>query len=243
MGKYYIRPIPITKGPRDRSMFTGLYHGQAIDSVKYIWLIEGAGQKVLVDAGQTAQGYMPREKKEERNIQSPGEGLGKLGLSPRDIDIVILTHMHYDHMALASEYTRAKFVVQKAELDFGRNPHPVRAHSYDHKLWEPLPLDVVEGDKQIIDGIRVLLTPGHTVGGQSVAVDTPRGVAIITGFCCTADCFNTPPEMKARGLQVGPLSLFTNAYQLYDSALKVKQSADIILANHDQSFIDKPRVP
>ena len=72
---------------------------------------------------------------------------------------------------------------RSGNTNFFKNPHPVD-HRYFPDLLDEVEVVQVDGDAQIVDGIRVLLTPGHTVGGQSVVVNTRAGQAVITGFCC-----------------------------------------------------------
>lgn len=210
----------------------------------YIWYIEGSEPKVLVDAGCRAE-WLVSQGRPMEDIQSVEEGLNKSGVKPEDIDIVILTHLHSDHVQLASKFVRAKFIVQKAELDFALNPHPMVAKmgTYDKRFLKDLNMEVIEGDKEIIDGVRVVLTPGHTPGNQSVVVETLKGTAIITGFCCTLDNFAPPPEARAKGFEVIAPAMHCDPLQAYDSALKVKHSADIIIPLHESSFIGKDRLP
>jgi len=244
MAKYSIRPIPICKAPFDKGLMTyRLNYGRMVDLCAYIWYIEGAESKILVDAGVRADMYLAHGYSKAENIQTMEEGLGKLKLRPEDIDIVILTHLHWDHVAFASKFTKARFIIQKAELDFARHPHPANAAPYDEELFKDLNFEVVEGDKEIIEGVKVLFTPGHTPGGQSVAVKTSKGMAIIPGFCCISDNFEVPPELKAKGLQIVPPGLHVNLFQAYDSTLRVKQAADIIVPPHDMRFIGRDRIP
>jgi len=198
----------------------------------------------MVDAGATADMY-PSHGFPEDNIQSLEDGMGRLRLKPEDIGIVILTHLHWDHIALASKFTNAEFIVQKAELDFARNPHPASEMTgdYDNRIFDDLNLRVIEGDQEIIDGVGVMLTPGHSPGAQSVAVETPKGVAVITGFCCTLANFNPPPRITQKGYPVVTPGLHLDIRQAYDSALKVQQIADIILPLHECSFRSKDRIP
>jgi glyoxylase-like metal-dependent hydrolase (beta-lactamase superfamily II) len=72
-------------------------------------------------------------------------------------------------------------IVQRAEIEFLRNPHPVD-HRYYADVLDGMEVVAVEGDASIAEGIDVIFTPGHTVGGQSVAVNTSAGKAVITGF-------------------------------------------------------------
>ena len=184
MKNYRIRPIPLCRGTRNKAsfMYRSRDYGEIINNCCYVWYIEGAKPNILVDAGDTAEAMSSRGLIEE-HIQSLDEGLANLGLKPEDINIVILTHLHSDHVALAYRYTNAKFIIQKAELDFALNLHPVGAPSFNTKLFKDLNFDIIDGDKEITEGIRVLFFPGHSPGGQSVAVSTSEGTAIITGFC------------------------------------------------------------
>lgn len=216
--------------------------GKPSSCCDYIWYIEGSEPKILVDAGATTEWFTSRGLDME-NIQSVEEGLGKLGLKPEDIDIVIMTHLHGDHVELAHKYASARFIIQKAEIDFALNPHPmvVKLGSFSPRYFKDLNIEVIEGDKEIIDGVGVMLTPGHTFGGQSVVVDTPEGTAVITGFCCSLDNFNPPPE--ARGLEVVASGRHYDVLQAYDSVLKVKQSGYHVIPLHESSFIGRDRLP
>ena len=123
-GNLIIRPIPmvITKGMTYK--FTNLVgYGSPETRVVYLWYIEGPEQKIVVDTGCLVSGLVPQPlmfpfDDTPQQIQSIDEGLGKFGLKPEDIDIVILTHMHEDHVQLARRYEKARFIVQKDELEF-----------------------------------------------------------------------------------------------------------------------------
>ena len=206
--------------------------------------INGRKVKILVDTGALVTGLVPQPLRFPgaggEQIQSLEEGLSKVGLKTEDIDIVIVTHMHEDHIQLARMYPNAKFIVQRSELEFARNPHPVQVFTYLKDKFEDINFEVIEGDKEIIDGIRVILTPGHSAGAQSVVVETAKGRAVITGFCCINTNFNPPREL---GLPVIPPGILLNTIQAYDSMIKMKGLADIIVPIHDASFIDKDRIP
>ncbi|MGD8925110.1 MAG: hypothetical protein PVG64_09250, partial [Syntrophobacterales bacterium] len=84
----------------------------------------------------------------------------------------------------------------------------------------------VKGDAEIVPGIRVILTPGHTPGGQSVAVETEKGTAVITGFCCNGNNFPSVGPAVTPGVHL-------NAIEAYESAQRVKEMADILIPIHD----------
>ena len=241
--KYYIRPIPLTKMVRDMSQWTYQVNaGQMVTTGIYVWYIENSEPKVLVDAGILGEQYSAYGLTAEP-IQSLESGLEKLGLKPEDIGIIIFTHLHFDHSVLAPRYPNAKFIVQKKELDATLGREPRAGVPDDREMIRGLNLEVVDGDKEIIKGVKVMLTPGHSVGGQSVAVDTPKGLAIIAGLCTIGENFDPPLEIKARGIKViAPGNNFDPSIA-YDSVLRIKETADIVLALHDSEFMEKDRVP
>lgn len=245
MPEHVIRPIPLVKttGTPDKMTYLVNFEGIGPRAI-YTWYIEGPKEKVLVDTGALATGLIPQPLRFPggggEQIQSLEEGLNKVGLKPEDIDIVIVTHMHEDHIQLARKYPKARFIVQKAELEFGRNPHPVQGFTYLKDTFDDVNFEVIEGDKEIIDGVRVVLTPGHSPGAQSVVVETAKGRAVITGFCCKRTNFNPPREL---GVPVIPPGIHLDVIQAYDSMIKVKDLADIIIPLHDAEFIEKDRIP
>jgi N-acyl homoserine lactone hydrolase len=240
---YSIHPIALAEGPRNGSDYTYRENfGTSQNTACYVWYLEGSQPKVLIDAGATISMF------EQRGVPETGlvtveEGLAKLGVKPEDIEIVIITHLHWDHVALAGMYKRAKFIVQKKELDYARNPHPIDAHLYERKAFEDIHLEVIDGQKEIAPGLSVFLSPGHSPGGQSVEINTAGGKAIITGFCCTLSTFAETDQMKRRGWEVSIPLIHQDIRDAYDSVLMVKRRADIILALHDPKFIEKETIP
>jgi len=246
MPNYAIRPIPLEKSKGMTYKFTHLVgFGSPETRAAYTWYIEGPTEKIIVDTGCEVSGLTPQPimfpfDGSYEQIQSLEEGLGKVGLKPEDIDIVIVTHMHEDHIQLARRYTRAKFIVQKAELEFARNPHPVQQFTYLRDPFDDINFEVIEGDKKIVDGVRVVLTPGHSPGAQSVIVETAAGNAVITGFCCIRRNFEPPQGLAT---PVIPPGIVLDVIQAYDSMIKVKELADIIIPSHDSEFLEVDRIP
>ena len=131
MANLSIRPIPLLIGPMQTFKFTYMLNFQDLTSIAgYIWYIEGAEKKILIDAGITADGGVKMGGPKRVAPQTMEQGLAKLGLKPEDIEIIIITHMHKDHMELAHKFKNATFIIQKSELDFAMNPHPIEECSY-----------------------------------------------------------------------------------------------------------------
>ena len=243
MALYSIHPIALCEGPRDLSSFTYRQNvGTATKSVCYVWYIEGSQPKILVDTG-VRPSYFTEKGIPETELISVEDGLARLGLKPEDIQIVIPTHLHADHMALSYLYKKATFIVQKRELDYALNPHPIDAFFYDKSFFEDLNMEVIDGPKEIIPGVSVFLSPGHTPGGQSVEVITAAGKAVITGFCAMLANFVQNETMKQFGWEVVPSTIHNDDREAYDSMLEIKHRADIILPLHEPSFVGKGTIP
>jgi N-acyl homoserine lactone hydrolase len=237
--KHRIRPLVNTEGKIPIPIMTYLSgFGEMVTVNGYIWHIEGPKENIIVDTGGKAE-TLSMLGFPSKDVQSPEKALVKLGLKCEDIDIVILTHLMFDHFEYAGKFKNARFVVQKDELDYARNPHPLMQYTYlpIQKLLDEVNFDILEGDKEIVKGVKVMLTPGHTPGGQSVAIETEKGTAVITGFCCINENF-------VEGVwPVTPPGIHTNATQAYDSMLKVKEISDIIIPLHESTFAKKEMIP
>src|SRR5690606_23593554 len=98
----------------------------------------------------------------------------EVGLKPEDFDLVVLTHLHYDHAYNLELFTNAKFVVQAEELRNAVDPVRSQAGMYEFGLEGVTPpwakvthqLEVIRGDKTIAPGVDILFLPGHTSGMQ-----------------------------------------------------------------------------
>jgi len=238
-----IHPIPLYQQTMDKSLVTyRLNFGQVATIVGYVWYIEGAKDKILVDAGADTKYLREKRGIPATDIQSLESGLQKVGLTPDDIDLVIITHLHSDHVAQAHKFSKARFLIQKDELDFARNPHPTVAGQYPREFFEGVDFEVVSGDAKICDEVSVLSTPGHTVGGQSVSINTAQGRAIISGICSCRENFE-PPEPFNKTMPVLPFGILVNLFDMYDSLLRIKKEADIIIPNHAPEYMQKSHIP
>jgi len=237
MRQYVIHPLVVGANETDQGIMTYLKgYGKRIWIPSYVFYLEGGPEKILVDTG-LEQFMVPPEVQDEYGIRvlEFEEALATYGLKPEDIDIIIHTHLHNDHCENDYKCTNARVYVQKAEYEFFQNPHPLD-HRYFPDLLENVEVVLVAGDQEIVEGIQVLLTPGHTVGGQSVVVNTSGGKAVITGFCCNEQNFPASGPVVAPGVHI-------NAIEAYESARRVREVADILLPLHDLSLGRRRRIP
>jgi N-acyl homoserine lactone hydrolase len=94
------------------------------------------------------------------------------------VRIVINSHLHFDHCGQNAVFKHAPFYIQRSELE------RARAQKSDVNEWFDFAgarFELMDGDAKIAEGVRVVATPGHTVGHQSVIVDTPDGGAVMIG--------------------------------------------------------------
>ena len=199
-----------------------------------IWsfLVQGNGLNMLVDTG-LEDFVTPANFSEETGLAEPllmEKALKRKGLVPRDIDIVINTHLHDDHCGSNALFDSADCYIQFKELEACKTPHPLD-YRYDPDFIDGLKLMPVEGDTQVVRGVDLFLTPGHTPGSQTVRISTAAGSVIIPGFCCNRE--NFPDNRPA----VCP-GVHCDAFQAYDTAQKVRAMAGLILPLHELDLAD-----
>jgi glyoxylase-like metal-dependent hydrolase (beta-lactamase superfamily II) len=163
--------------------------GKKIQLPVYCWYIEGADKHILVDTGADAKMAMEFRGFPAKEIAPFEDALASVGLKPEDIDLVIQTHLHWDHCANTSKCKNAKVIATEDEFLFALSPHPILAPTYKRDLLKDLDFLLVKGQYEIAPGIELIPAPGHTPGTQAVSINTDQGKAIITGFCCIRENF------------------------------------------------------
>jgi glyoxylase-like metal-dependent hydrolase (beta-lactamase superfamily II) len=244
---YTIHPIVTAQLAVEAGRMTYLRnYGKRIWVPCPFYLITGGPEVVLVDTSGNSDLMSHLRLEPVEPVVDFQEALASAGLSLEEIRIVIHTHLMYDHCANSKLLPNARFIVQKKELDFALAPHPMFAGAYQRNLFEKLPFEDIEGDQDLMPGIKLLFTPGHSPGGQSVAVSTSAGIAIITGFCCIQENF-LPAKNQAWMTditpEVIPPGIHTDMLQAYESTMRVKSLADIIIPFHDPIMGTKNQIP
>ena len=119
------------------------------------------------------------------------DAMAEHDLSPADVKIVINSHLHFDHCGQNAVFKHAPFYVQRSELARAREDgFTIQWFDFAGARFE-----VVDGDAEIAEGVRVVATPGHTIGHQSVVVDLPEGDAVMIGDAAyTADIYRDADE-------------------------------------------------
>ncbi len=132
---------------------------------------------VLVDTG-VGQGDAWIEENYRPRVRDVREALKGASLDPDAVRAIVNTHLHFDHCGQNRAFPGVSAYVQQAELDLAlREGHTI----VDWVDFPEARYEAVEGDREIVAGISVLATPGHTPGHQSVTVRTGDGLVLIVG--------------------------------------------------------------
>ena len=183
-------------------------------------LIESGGKRVLVDTG-VGDKWDERKREIYRIDRSASllGGLARLGVRPEDIDIVINTHLHFDHAGgntraiegrVVPTFPRARYVVQLGEWEDATRPHERSRASYLDENYVPLAearqLHTVQGEVEVAPGVRVVPVGGHTAYHQMVVVESEgQTLAIPTDLVPTASHLPLPFIMGYDLFPVGTL--------------------------------------
>lgn len=170
------------------------------------------------------------------------KGLAELGRSPSDIAIVINTHLHFDHAGgntrlneggdLEVTFRNAKYYVRSGEYDYARRPNERTAASYFERNYVPLSangqLELIDGEKEVVAGISVMHTPGHTPHHQSILIESAGEKALYLGDLCPTSSHLPLPWIM--GYDVEPLVTLETKRRVFKRALEEKW---LMIFEHD----------
>jgi glyoxylase-like metal-dependent hydrolase (beta-lactamase superfamily II) len=216
----------------------------------FTYLVEGGDKLLLVDTGmadtERANKYHhPGSWQDEgQDIESM---LKKAGYKTSDVDIVVFTHLHWDHMYYMDKFKNAELVAHKREWEFANNPIPLYYKSYEDSAlgieapFKGLKVKVVEGETEIMPGVRVFESFGHSPGHQSVEVDCADG----TSYICAGDSLFVLGNLKPipeLHYNITPPGRFYNIVESWKSIEYQKARAideDHLLLCHDVVMLER----
>ena len=253
MNTYTIKPLILSTRKAEMGSMTYLaYSGRPIMRPWLMWYIKAGNKNVLVDScidtDDITKHHPGLRIFPQEAVRTFEEALKLVGCSPDDIDIIIQTHLHFDHVYNTGKCKNAEVFVQKKELEFALHPHSIFEICCPTELIRKIDFKIIEGDRTILPGISVIFTPGHSPGGQSVVVETSKGKAVITGFCCIKENFDVPEDARTT---ISPFISYpviaptphTDLFDSYESVLRVKNIADIIIPSHDPDMAAQREIP
>ncbi|MDR0198857.1 MAG: MBL fold metallo-hydrolase [Methanomassiliicoccaceae archaeon] len=168
-------------------------------------IIEAHSTSTLIRAGDVNIVVDTSSAEREASIRT---SFRQIGVLPKDVSMVVLTHMHGDHCGNNGLFAKAKFLVRKEECP-------------EEKGFVP-----VGEDREIAPGVRLLHTPGHTEGSMSVIVESDRVYAIAGDAIPLEDnCTRMVPP----GINYDPRIAM-------ESIKSIRYYADIIIPGHGYPF-------
>jgi glyoxylase-like metal-dependent hydrolase (beta-lactamase superfamily II) len=195
---------------------------------------------VLVDTGFLEDDAQARGI---RNFITPAAAVERVGIRPADIPISLISHLHYDHWAGHSLFPKAEFWIQKEEVAFWTGPFgstPAFRGSANVKALAGLVelnyanrIRIIEGDHEVLPGLRVHRVGGHTAGLQIVTVNTARGPVVLT-----SDASHFYHNVETRQ----PVQIITSLPEMltaFETIHTLAGKEKLIVAGHDPEVRDR----
>jgi glyoxylase-like metal-dependent hydrolase (beta-lactamase superfamily II) len=200
----------------------------------FVWLILGGPHPVLVDTGFLEDDARARHI---RNYVSPAAMVERAGVKPADIPVALITHLHYDHWAGHSLFPKAEYWIQRDEVSFWTGPFgstpAFRQSANVDALARLVTLNygqrvkIVEGEREVLPGLRVHRVGGHTAGLQIVTVQTARGPVVLT-----SDASHFYHNVETRQ----PVQIITSLPEMltaFETIHELAGKEKLIVAGHD----------
>ena len=205
-------------------------------------LISSGSRKILVDVG-FGERHTKRDLKvfgfdPARNVEG---ALARLGLSPDDIDTVVLTHLHADHAGGATRegpggiepaFPNARYIVNALEWEDALSPDPRSAAAYRRDDFVPVEeagrLELVGDSYDAGDGVSVVRTGGHTRGHAIVLVETSAGTAVYPADLIPSRHHARVPYVA--GIDLFPLDMIDQKEKLLTDAV---ENDWVVVLDHD----------
>lgn len=199
--------------------------GKEIRFPVYAILIDHPEAKILVDTGfdkAWVERVLPFEKPQQESHQTIEAQLKNIGLKPDDIKYVVNSHLHFDHCSSNKLFPNAEFVLTKTELRHAFVPDPWERIGYDRNLVD-MPgakmrlLEHNGYDYELVHGVTLIDTPGHSEGHLSVIVKLGSQSPMIFPI----DVAWSRHNLEHKEL----MGLHTNPHTLLDSMMKIENIA------------------
>ncbi len=208
-------------------------------------LIDTPEGRVLVDTG--AGRKAPREFREMYGIEDDGEpsalhrSLAALGLGPDDVDLVVNTHLHFDHAGGNTErrgdasypaFQSARYLVRRGEWEAAHCDDPYVQAGYRREDFDPLEpagaLELLEGDVEVLPGVRLVGMPGHTAHHQGVLVEVGEETV-----CFPADLVPTAAHVRIPWIAAFDLEPAVTAAQKAHWLTRAGREGWLLVFGHD----------
>jgi N-acyl homoserine lactone hydrolase len=219
--------------------------GQMIEAPILAYLIETTNGRILYDVGcdyNKINNPSQREKYYNAELgfcapvmddtQRLPNQLAKLGLSIRDIDVIFLGHLHFDHAGGLCDCSHAEVHIQADEL---ANANATQDVAYfDNEIIAQANWQVKHGEYDLAPGVRAISSPGHTAGHMSLWIEMPKGPPIILAGDAADLTENIVDEVAPGNCWQGQIEMAVDSIRkLKNLALNEKAN---LWPNHDMAF-------
>jgi glyoxylase-like metal-dependent hydrolase (beta-lactamase superfamily II) len=191
----YLEYAKVPQFPVSGMVYGAHNKGTALVPFTYT-LIRGGGRHILFDCGYADQKW--NAVYGITDYEDPKTVLGKVQVTPEQIDTILIGHMHFDHFGNTEAFPQAKIYIQKSEmagwvwaLGLGADFKWITAAVDPEDVIDAMKaaadgrLVMVDGDQEIAPGIKVIhANDTHTFGTQMAAVNTSKGTYCLTGDAC-----------------------------------------------------------
>ncbi len=234
----YPLKIAICDNPAPRILYLGDPE-EVIPIYNLMWVVMGDDKTILVDTGfdgDFARKYMPGMEQEPED--QPLRHFARLGVEPISVSDVILTHFHFDHLSpMLDLFKNATIHAQRKELiTVCVPPHPWFAQFICRETVAKLVgeynerINIIDNCQEIMPGIEVFWTGGHTPGHQSVQVETKAGRAVLCG-----DVVFTYRNIE----EDIPCGFNSNLLECFEAMKEIRHRAEIILPGHEGQVFER----
>jgi len=205
----------------------------------FVWLAVSDSKTWVIDTGFN---QAAADKRQREFLRCPTEGLAKLGVKAEDVEDVIITHLHYDHIGNFDKFPKAQFHLQDSEMAYATGRYmanPFFAHAFELDEVVAMVRNVYggrvsfyDGDVELAPNISLHHVGGHTKGLQVVRLWTQRGWLVLA-----SDASHYAANMN----EGRPFPIVVDVGQMIDGWQKMQRLVDDparIIPGHDPKVME-----